>query len=78
MRHQRLNEPIWERQALMSFWRARELSDRFRKHNFDFPEHNIRYILHREYRRGLSIAPDLMSDGKKTGTIQKTLAYEVQ
>ena len=72
MRHQRSNDPEWEKQALMSFWRARELADRLKKDAFEFPEVNIRYILHREYRRGLTIAPEL---GK--GTIPKFLDHEL-
>jgi tetratricopeptide (TPR) repeat protein len=79
-RYERLRDPEWERKALMSFWRARELSDRLNRAGFEFPENNIKYILHREYRnRGLAIAPELRGDGSRSGdTIPKFLTYERQ
>lgn len=73
MRHQRSGDAEWERKALMSFWKAREISDRLDRVGFEYPENNIRYILHRDVKRGMAIAPEL---GK--GTIPKFLKYERQ
>ncbi|MDR2734913.1 MAG: tetratricopeptide repeat protein [Spirochaetota bacterium] len=73
-RHQRLGDPEWEKRALMSFWKSRELADRLNKVGFEFPENNIRYVLHRDYRnRELAIAPELGNN-----TVPKFLAYEKQ
>jgi len=73
-RSQRLGDPEFEKKALMSFWKARELADRLNKVGFEFPENNIRYILHRDYRnRELAIAPELGNN-----TVPKTLSYEKQ
>lgn len=57
----------------MSFWKAREIADRLNRVGFEYPENNIRYILHRDVKRGMAIAPEL---GK--GTIPKFLTYERQ
>jgi len=74
MRNQRLGDPELEKRALMSFWKARELADRLNKVGFEFPENNIRYILHRDYRnRELAIAPELGA-----ATVPKFLDYEKQ
>lgn len=73
MRHQRTRDAEWERKALMSFWKAREIADRLNRVGFEYPENNIRYILHRDVKRGMAIAPEL---GK--GNIPKYLNYERQ
>jgi len=73
LRHQRTGDAEWERKALMSFWKAREIADRLNRVGFEYPENNIRFILHRDVKRGMAIAPELAK-----GTIPKFLKYERQ
>ncbi len=73
MKNQRTRNKFWEKKALLSFWRARALSELIGKTDYSYPYNNIRYVLHRDIKRGLAIAPEL-----KSFSIPKTLYYEEQ
>jgi len=73
MKKQRTKNSRWERKAILSFWKARALSEKINKVDYSYPLNNISCILHPNIKRGLSIAPEL-----KSFSVPKTLYYEEQ
>ena len=62
----------WEKKALLSFWKARELSEKVGQLGAQYPKYNLKYILRRDVKRkAMAIAPE-----QRKFNIAKTLYYE--